>query len=107
MFQKAGNSKQREHLRAVNQLLNGSGTSFNHRKFNSRSVRYYDNLLVPKVVIFNIFQEEPFLDIDLEPNAAGEVDYYPGECILKDKFSGNEEVQCDKSGFSNNYSLMI
>lgn len=60
-----------------------------------------------QIINFNLFQADPFLDSDLEPNAATEIDYYPGECLLKDKFSGNEEVPRDKSKFSNNYCLVI
>lgn len=75
---------------------------FNNPKFDSLFVSCYDYVLTMKVVILNLFQEEPYLDSDLEPNVAEEVDYFPGERLLKDKFSVSYEVQCDNSKFYNN-----
>ncbi|KAJ6648884.1 hypothetical protein Bhyg_04116, partial [Pseudolycoriella hygida] len=41
-------------------------------------------------------EEEPFLDVDLETDASGEIDYYPGECLLREKFSGESERHSDE-----------
>lgn len=61
-----------------------------------------------KFLILNGFQEEePFLDSDLETDVDEEIDYYPGENLLREKFSGNEEVHRDKSKFSNMHFFVI
>lgn len=40
-----------------------------------------------------VFQEEePYLDVDLESDVSGEIDYYPGECLLREKFSDEPET---------------
>lgn len=60
-----------------------------------------------KVLTLTLFQEQdPFSDSDLESNVDGEIDYYSGESLLRENFSGDDE-QRDKSKISWNHVLVL
>lgn len=47
------------------------------------------------------------MDLDLESDFSGEIDYYPGECLLREKFSDEVEMERYDRENLNKVSLLI